>query len=188
MSPHKIGRNNPCSCGSTLKYKKCCLPTTANALTRIAAQDHFAQTVSQRFNRSLRTISDTSSPLKMSEVILVFAEDLLTHAQTQQERRSAIALACLAWNLAVAGESAAENFQDVLRYSTSMSDATRDLVRALVQHKQKAYPDFNRLVVDFQLIETQKETRLDIASVAFDETLASAPQNPSISSNLSYEL
>ena len=31
----KIGRNDPCPCGSGLKYKKCCLGTTAQSGTDI---------------------------------------------------------------------------------------------------------------------------------------------------------
>jgi len=32
MMAHKIGRNQPCPCGSGKKYKKCCLPKESNEL------------------------------------------------------------------------------------------------------------------------------------------------------------
>ena len=35
---HKVGRNDPCPCGSTKKFKKCCLFPTRNESTQVGVE------------------------------------------------------------------------------------------------------------------------------------------------------
>ncbi|MFP4471513.1 MAG: SEC-C metal-binding domain-containing protein [Bacteroidales bacterium] len=37
-SHEKVGRNDPCPCGSKLKFKKCCLPILEGSLQRLIVQ------------------------------------------------------------------------------------------------------------------------------------------------------
>ena len=39
-APEKIGRNDPCPCGSGRKYKHCCLPSHAPSIDSLWARQH----------------------------------------------------------------------------------------------------------------------------------------------------
>lgn len=64
-APAKIGRNQPCPCGSGKKYKKCCLgsvqPTTASAHDRIETlmQDGYRASMSGRPTRACERWNET---------------------------------------------------------------------------------------------------------------------------------
>src|SRR3990167_5765186 len=99
----KIGRNDPCMCGSGKKYKKCCLtnrklPISNNAIQE--SQERLKTSVKKKIG-SQAVILDKASKRKMSEIILGLAEDFLYEAESDNEIRNLIMATCFAWNLSL---------------------------------------------------------------------------------------
>ncbi|MBN1849359.1 MAG: type I methionyl aminopeptidase [Deltaproteobacteria bacterium] len=60
----KVGRNDPCPCGSGLKYKKCCLVEN-NALPKDLKQEYF-----RKYNIRLKEISDIEALKKAGDLVV----------------------------------------------------------------------------------------------------------------------
>jgi hypothetical protein len=103
----KFGRNLLCSCGSGKKYKKCCLNQfiIEDGSTSNSPQLLFPDTE----NNLLHDFS--GRPLKMSEIILEFAEEFLCDAESIEEKAFIISVACMAWNLALIDDNTERAYQ-----------------------------------------------------------------------------
>ena len=179
----KIGRNDPCPCASGLKYKKCCYESKS-----LANEEFRLQQFQSDFKKKLEASADSeivfhqpnSHPVKMSEVILEFAEDMLRHADTNAEIRKAITLACAAWNLALLKEKGEEeackmqfnSFLDHMRI-TEQEDIInlKNLVDALIDKKISDYFGINRLIVNFQIDFAGGKLMLNVASTIVPEEI-----------------
>jgi hypothetical protein len=100
----KIGRNDPCSCGSGKKYKKCCLGPNSgdkNGSTTVATP-------------SLRQISDDASPL---EIDFTYNPDIDI---PEAERHSIEDVAC--WRKAPAADSGKRSMINVFEKPFALGD------------------------------------------------------------------
>lgn len=73
----KIGRNEPCYCGSQLKFKKCCL------------------------NKTVVHTNDGDKWPKVSERVLELVSDYFDMSPGKTTHKSIISFACMAWNFAI---------------------------------------------------------------------------------------
>lgn len=174
MIRHKIGRNDPCHCGSGLKYKKCCLESKqieSEDLSLHQAQTELKQKIRNNLSQEMRFLDTDAEPMKMSEVILEFAADMLRHSDTRTERKKAIDLACLAWNLALFKQ------KDDTQYETQLNSFLKQmgiknqnkneatlLIDALVNKKIQEYPEIDRFIVHYQVDFKKDELMLNVAS------------------------
>jgi len=181
LNKSKVGRNDPCLCGSGKKYKKCCLLNSEEFEDEDSSdQTALLQTMGERVKKQYKDESimmETSDELgltKMSEILLEFAEELLDNAKNDQEKEGIIMMAVVAWNIAIIAdedrESVIDHIEDYLRTlgfkkNSEDKEVLAYILHTLVEKKWMEYPDIQRLIVDFEIIETKNEFRLNVASL-----------------------
>lgn len=178
----KIGRNDPCLCGSGKKYKKCCLPNSENFEGKNESfhdeggvLQRLGDKVKNRYKDSEITVQ-TAEELgltKMSEIILEFAEELLENAKSNQEKKDILTMAIVAWNIAVmsdtTGLSPLECIEDFLKTAdieegSEEEKLTATALLALIAKKQALFPDIRRVVIDFEIETIRKKLHLNVVS------------------------
>src|SRR4030042_2936574 len=98
---------------------------------------------------------NTSSKIKMSELIGEYASDYINMGESTEERQSYLNGACTAWNIAVLPEHLREealsrNIEEYKRINPGIDDAdnlAHDL-RKLVQKKLQMFPGVKKVIVD----------------------------------------
>jgi hypothetical protein len=171
----KPGRNDACPCGSGNKYKRCCLSsgrqftqekplidpkTIQNSMHRLKTrvQDNMGGTC---------VMHDGELGIKMSEVILDLADDLLEHAKTKSEYHSAISITCIAWNLAVMDSS---EYEAALERGLKKiddpvhQDDTLQIIDAIIKKKNRLHPNIKRVILDYELVGNKNNFHLNVVS------------------------
>ena len=145
MGSSKLGRNDVCSCGSGKKYKRCCLITGASVKEKpLIAQHRIQKSMLDLKGRVLNNMGGTcimhdgELGIKMSEIILDLADELLEAAETKSQYNNAIAITCIAWNVATLNSS--EYKQSLENGLNKMDDQlyqedTLKIIDALVEKK-----------------------------------------------------
>ncbi len=162
ISTHlKIGRNDPCICGSGKKYKKCCLNVTGKSelLKKVSSQR-----IRER-NSSEQLIVDTNEMgiPKMSEVILDYADELLDMTSNFAETKKVIFIAICAWNISLIDEDKRLDKIESLLYEVMEIEKNSDqwseiydLVNALIEKRLTEYASCNRSIFDYEFIQLDK--------------------------------
>lgn len=124
-------------------------------------------------------LEPNSHPIKMSEIILEFADDMLRHSESNAEKRRAIDFACVAWNLALFKK---DNKKDYLLELNSFLELTKinmqeemdyvkSLINELVNKKIKEYANIDRLILHYQIDFVDGELILNVASTIVSEEI-----------------
>jgi hypothetical protein len=175
MGRNKIGRNDLCPCGSGLKYKKCCLKSEqvdSKEIRMHHIQTGFKQRIRKNLSDEAIFLDPTTETIKMSEIILEFAEDMLRNSDTRSEKENAINIACLAWNLAWIKQKDNKEYENQLAsFIKEMGIKDKDyindmesLINALVNKKIEEYPMIDKLIVHYQVDFHKDELMLNVAS------------------------
>ena len=153
MKKNKIGRNDPCPCGSGKKYKKCCYQQKSD------------------FERSDNNVP----PVKISEAILKISEPLRRNFPKRERISVIISMAIFAWNMSLTSEDAREDMENkIVEMMPKQIDAIGlasivEQIDILVQRKVKYYNDVKFLIKDHSLsFNDDDQVTLDINSVYFD--------------------
>jgi hypothetical protein len=103
---NKLGRNSICQCGSGKKYKKCCMndETILNNSKTLIQTSMGAIKQRNPEHAALFFDSEEMGVIKMSEVILEYADELLELATTDKGKENALLFAITAWNISLADE------------------------------------------------------------------------------------
>lgn len=186
MKDNKLGRNDACYCGSGKKYKRCCLlqaATPPDTRQRNAIQlkntARFRNRVQQRMGDKCSILQGDLNGVKMSAVILDLADFLLEIAHTKERQKVAITITCIAWNIAVAGMEQAQKLFDA--YFETIDDPvhqqdTLDIIETIIERKQLLYPEINRFILDYEVVETKNNLHLNVVSTVPDEDVAKLKQ------------
>jgi len=178
----KVGRNEPCPCDSGYKYKKCCLYATNTVTHTHALSSSVIKESEENIKNRLKKqtgknviLYEGNVEVKMSEVILDLAEDLLEAATTKAQHQKAIMITCMAWNLAVMFDSEQqkeklEQLLDTIDDRQGKQD-TQNIIVGLIKMKNLYYPDVNRIILDYELVGKTPDFHLNIASTPPPENL-----------------
>jgi hypothetical protein len=152
----KIGRNDLCPCGSKKKYKKCCFATG------ISVEEIFE-----------KNFIDTDMNFKMSEAIIELAYDLLDEAKTKTQVKSAIDIACAAWNLAMIDSHTDKSVQTILSEELPnepdmINQDMRHIVKVLMQRKNIMYSDINRVIIKYYVRGSLPDLDVQILSMPIE--------------------
>jgi len=119
--------------------------------------------------------------IKMSDVIHEFAEPLLESAKTFKEKKGAISIAILAWNMTLLPEKdRADSMEKLMRYMDSSgtdpeSDAeNREIMDYLIARKYELFPDITRAIMDYDMVDTPDGLHLNVAYTYPDKREAKA--------------
>lgn len=183
MNQNKLGRNELCCCGSGKKYKRCCLlneqefPRKRTTISPVAQRESAQRLVS----RAKEHIGDDGTilvdglELKMSGVILDLADFLLKAAKTKSQHESAIALTCIAWNIAVLGPEHGQKSWDAFFNKIDGFDCNEDIhdiMSALIVKKRLKYDHITRVIIDYDLLMNKNDIHLTIMSVVPEDELS----------------
>lgn len=149
----KIGRNEPCPCGSGKKYKKCC------------------------YRKSKRgNAFDNGPPIKISEAILKISEPLMTKYPQSGRITVLIDLAIAAWNISLASGDTRENIENrIVELMPEQLDAVDvavivEQMDMLVERKNKLYSHIRYFIVSHNLsFDDDGQLTLDIDSAPIAE-------------------
>lgn len=182
----KLGRNDICHCGSGLKYKRCCLkngvlsrdmmPSTISLASQQESQKRLVQRAQKNMGDGY-TLLKGSLPTKMSAIILDLADFLLKAASTKQQEHSAISITCLAWNISILDSTRGQEYLDKFFKDKDDPDFkadAEDIIETMIAKKRHYYPDINRIIVDFELLQNKKDIHLTIMSIVPEEEAAKA--------------
>ena len=143
----KIGRNDPCPCGSGKKHKHCCLiAPTALAAARTRAQRRRAEGPATPFDR--RTIVNATV-----EDLKLFAQPLLDQAGEDPEAmEAAVQFAGVCWHVALAPDVDArcEEIERLVGEQVALKNdeerqAFLDMLAAMVERHERLFPDLHTI-------------------------------------------
>jgi SEC-C motif len=150
-----VGRNDPCPCGSGLKFKKCCLdkeqPNTAPRTIHRGGQTFIA---SKGISASdLEAMDEFVEARRQghgpAQQIANFAKPLLDAAQDEASLQNAMNLAMLFWNLAVCRDEAtrAAMLDDAVKGKFKSTDEAREfrvLAADMLDRHRQLFPEMHR--------------------------------------------
>jgi hypothetical protein len=179
----KVGRNDACPCGSGSKYKRCCL---SSGHSFAQAKDLISrESIQKSMDRLKNRVHDNLGEecilheggfkIKMSEVILDLAHDLLEIAETKSQYKKAIGITCMAWNLSVLSGVEKEKSLDALFNKLDDDEARNDtfgIISALIEKKNRQYSHINRLILDYEVLGNRDNIHLNVMSVVPKEEVA----------------
>lgn len=122
---------------------------------------------------------NSSSKIKMSELIAEYASDYINMGESTEERQSYLNGACSAWNIAVLPEHLREealsrNVAEYKRMNPGVDDADdlEDDLRKLIQKKLQMFPGVKKVIIEAS-IEPISDTkyRILVASTGHPEQL-----------------
>jgi hypothetical protein len=168
---NKLGRNDPCICGSGKKYKKCCLDKLFSKAVEqnIQRQHDFVNELKEQHpDKDITMISaEKAGMVKMSEIIIDYANELLDVATTTNDRHKAIMIAIAAWNIAHLDEDEQDDhinkFLNTLRDNkNTKQEETKKILRTLICKKQNNYSNIRRFIVNFEFSESTDGKGFDL--------------------------
>lgn len=204
-----VGRNDPCPCGSGLKYKKCCLPAeTANPedldrATRLrseAFKEMSQENWFEAINAFKAILDDSQDPYVLLEAMAACYDGLEDYLMAAEYYEKALAVGpesrrtALLYRLGVARacgnrpEKAAEAFRQCLE-TTSDQAQTKHLHEILqeLDEIQAGNRDRNIFLLQTHLQRAFTEMdaeRYDAAASRLERLQAMEPDNPVVSYNL----
>jgi hypothetical protein len=130
-----------------------------------ASRNQFAQKVKKHAAEyGHEVMFDTSNPQKMSDIIFHYAEPLLEEARTDEDEEKAIVLAITLWNMTIAQEDERQKMIDSLAFKGKDSAMFSKTLAYFLERKQELYPDVNRMILDYDCVQTPDGLYLNVAS------------------------
>lgn len=172
----KLGRNDDCPCGSGNKYKRCYL-SSSHALSQTKkpiSQELIQKSMTRLKNRAHNNLGEEcilhegGFKIKMSEVILDLAHNLLKIAETKSQYKKAIDITCIAWNLSILSGVEKEKSMDEFFNRLDEEEARNDMlhiISAIIEKKNRQYPHINRVILDYDVLSNKDNIHLNVMSV-----------------------
>lgn len=184
----KLERNDRCHCGSHLRYKKCCLksdmlitqsePFSTRKIKKIqAGLKEKAKQLLGNAKKVLFINPDDQEIIKMSEVIIEFADEFLQEMFTKNQRKIILELACIAWNIGIFIDKSRQlsDLNEIIDIMKIQDNETKKVLKyilsMLINKKLTQYSSIDRLIVSYQITETGEDLRIDVASVLSEKEL-----------------
>jgi uncharacterized membrane protein YheB (UPF0754 family) len=162
----RIGRNQPCPCGSGKKYKKCCYGK--NNINKILLSKGFGK----NFPKDV-VITANPQKEKMSEVLLEFAKPLTDECETEKAFYNALQISAIAWNSSFLSPGERnklidESINKYINYNNERAMA-KEILSKMLERKKKKFPNINRMIMDFQISYRDGQQHLEVISSAINE-------------------
>jgi len=111
-----------------------------------------------------KVMFDTSNPQKMSDIIFHYAEPLLEDARTDEDEEKAVVMAITLWNMTIAPEDERQKMIDSMAFKGNDSAMFSKTLAYFLERKQELYPDVNRMILDYDCVQTLDGLHLNVAS------------------------
>jgi len=134
----KVGRNDPCSCGSGAKYKRCCLSKT--------------ETDERAYARDDAPLDDAEAQL--AQQMIAFAEPVLRKEKDNPKGlKKALTFGAMCWDLALldtdnAREQALTDcveglWKDDPNVTDEVRESFRSLARSMIERHREMFPEMH---------------------------------------------
>jgi hypothetical protein len=131
------------------------------------------------------------SNFKMSDIIIKYAKPLLDVSISPKEQEKAIISAIIFWNLSFFPENKRSQciidiFGDMNTTNDGggLSDSNREVLGYMIKRKNILFPDINRMVIDYDYVETPKGFHLNVVSNISKDELNSYKSNKALPQNI----
>lgn len=166
-----IGRNELCPCGSSIKFKKCCLPNGTKGIVEASVQKLKKRSLQYNAFQDKQEplyIRDLKGVRKMSEIILDFAKPLLDETDGSFENyKKALIVVIIAWNIALM-DDIDEQLEELNKHMNLEDEQFLEdmslILNLLVQRKLDFYSDVKRMVMDYDIVDTGDGFHLNVVS------------------------
>jgi hypothetical protein len=105
-----------------------------------------------------------SNQEKMSEIILNYAQPLLDASESDEQMKRSIFFAATLWNASFLEEAERNEFIRKMLIATDDQQNKDDVVEYFLARKAELYPDVKRVVIDYELVETEHSFHLNVVS------------------------
>jgi hypothetical protein len=117
-----------------------------------------------------------SAGRKVSEMLMEFAEPWLNEARTDDQRRTVIGMAVLAWNMA--GIPEPERWEDVNQELAEMlREPGKTILKEMIARKLDLYSGEDRSLLDYEITGGAAKMRVDLVYSLSPEEMAHLKQS-----------
>ena len=163
----RIGRNQPCPCGSGKKYKKCCYGK--NNISKILLSNGLGKNLPEGTIVTARPKKEE----KMSEILLKFAEPLTDVCEGDRAFYNAIQLSAIAWNSSFFPLKEINKLidGDINKYINDNYDReiAKEILSMMLERKKKNFSHIKTMIVDFQIAYRDGQRHLTVMSAPINE-------------------
>ncbi len=108
---------------------------------------------------------------KVSEVLMEFAEPWLDEARNDDQRKTVIGIAVLAWNMAEFPEP--ERWEGVSpEFAEKFGEPVKAILREMIARKLALYPQETRSILDYEITGNGDSTRVEVVFSLLPEEVA----------------
>ena len=162
----RIGRNQPCPCGSGKKYKKCCYEK--NNISKIFFSNDLGKNLPEG-----TIVTANPQKEKMSEIFLKFSEPLTDVCEDSRAFYNALQLSAIAWNSSFFALKERNKLIDggVNKYINDNYDReiAKEILSMMLERKKKNFSHIKTMIVDFQIAYRDGQRHLTVMSAPINE-------------------
>ena len=162
----RIGRNEPCPCGSGKKYKKCCYGK--DVVDGILFSSDLGKDL-----REEMTIIPNTGKVKMSEILLEFAEPLTDACENNKSFINAINLSMIAWNISFFPKKERKELMDesIEKFTGDRHDkrTIKNILSMMQERKEKEFSHIKMMMVDLEITFKDGNHQLNVLSAPINE-------------------
>lgn len=162
----RIGRNQPCPCGSGKKYKKCCYGKNN------ISKNLFSNSPGKEFLEEAILIENPQKE-KISEILLEFAEPLTAACEGDKAFYNALQLSVIAWNSSFFSLKERNELIDegINKHIDNNEDReiTKEIISMMLDRKKKNFSHIKMFIVDFEITYKGKKRHLTVLSSPINE-------------------
>ena len=113
---------------------------------------------------------------KVSEVLMEFAEPWLDEARNDDQRKTIIGMAVLAWNMAIIPEP--ERWDGVSQeFAGKLGEPAKAILKEMIARKLSVFPEENRSLLDYETTDAGANMRVDVVYSLSQEEMAHLKQS-----------
>lgn len=159
-------------------------------LTKKAIQDSQKKLLQRVKERTVDTVKEIRytppNTEKMSEIIIDYAKPLLDAAKNEEEQKRAITIAVTIWNLSLLPEDGqSECIKEIANIigtsdrGGTFSKNDNEILNYLIKRKKVLFSEINRMVVDYEFVETPDDFHLNIVSTILEDRIQTGDERRS---------
>jgi hypothetical protein len=136
-----------------------------------AAQRELVDRVQQSLPDERLKIVKRRTGRKVSEILMEFAEPWLDEARNDDQRKTVIGMAVLAWNMAAFPEP--ERWEGMSPgFVEELGETGKAILKEMTARKLALYPEETRPILDYQITGGQNNMRVDVVFSLLPQEIA----------------
>jgi hypothetical protein len=105
---------------------------------------------------------------KVSEILMEFAQPWLDEARNDDQRKTVVGMAVLAWNMAAISEP--ERWEG--NFAEQLGETGKIILEEMIARKLALYPEETRPILDYQMTGSQNNLRVEVVFSLLPQEIA----------------